>query len=200
MDFVSEIAVHGYVDDRTSPSLLRKTYSRYPEKPILMTEKCFGVGAVSAHKGIQFGSWERAENLTIEMIQNFNKDVVGYLYWNFILDHLGGPNYANNYIDPPIVADESYSSIYKQPMFYALAHFSKFILVGSRRIEAAQCGQDTSLIHAIAYDCPDGSTVVILYNRSDNQTIVNVLDDHVGNMQLTIKPKSINTLIYPSKY
>lgn len=198
LNYTDAIAVHGHSDYKSSSTLLDEIQKKYPGKPIYMTEKSFGIGSVPEPlKGVLLGSWQRAENLTVELIDNLNHGVSAYLYWNFILDNLGGPNYASNFIDSPIIVNESYTAIYKQPMFYAFAHFAKFIPVGSRRIRIRISGRDISLIHAVAYLCPDGTISTILYNFSETKTInLSVIDKSNGVIRLMVKPKSINTLIY----
>lgn len=198
MRYAYGIAVHGHTDYKSSSTLLDEIQEIHPDKPILMTEKSFGIGTVPKPlKGVLLGSWQRAENLTVELIDNFNHGVTAYLYWNFILDNLGGPNYAKNYIDSPIIVDETYTMMYKQPMFYAFAHFAKFIPVGSQRITARIFGTDVSLIHYVAYLCPDESVSMVLYNFSETKTITLVVFDKTkGGIQLVLKPKSINTLMY----
>lgn len=198
LNFTDAIAVHGHSDYKSSSTLFDQTLAAYPDKPLYMTEKSFGIGGVPPPlKGVLLGSWERAENLTVELIDNLNHGLSAYLYWNFILDNLGGPNYAKNYIDSPIVVNEDYTAIYKQPMFYAFAHFAKFIPVGSQRIKATISGTDLSLIHAVAYSSPDGTISLVLYNFSGTKTItLSVVDRRSGVIRLEVKPKSINTLIY----
>lgn len=198
LSYVDAIAVHGHTDYKSSSTLLDETLAAYPDKPIYMTEKSFGIGTIPQPlKGVLLGSWERAENLTVELIDNLNHGVSAYLYWNFILDNLGGPNYAQNYIDSPIIVNESYTAVYKQPMFYAFAHFAKFIPVGSQRISARLSGTDISLIHAVAYSWPDGTISMILYNFSGAKTVdLSVIDKRNGVIRLALKPKSINSLIY----
>lgn len=198
LNYADAIAVHGHIDYQSSSSLLQQTRETYPDKPIYMTEKSFGIGNVPKPlKGVLLGSWQRAENLTVELIDNLNHGLTAYLYWNFILDNLGGPNYAKNYIDSPIIVNENYTAIYKQPMFYAFAHFAKFIPIGSQRITAKISGTDASLINVVAYSCPDGKISMILYNFSDTKTVsLSVLDKSNGVIRLVVKPKSINTLIY----
>jgi glucosylceramidase len=35
----------------------------------------------------------------------------------------GGPNWANNFVDAPILINKTTDEFYKQPMFYFMAHF-----------------------------------------------------------------------------
>ena len=46
------------------------------------------------------------------------------------LDLGGGPNWAENFVDAAVIVDKEKDVFYKQPMFYALAHFSKYIPPG----------------------------------------------------------------------
>ena len=34
-----------------------------------------------------------------------------------------GPNWANNFVDAPIIVNRDTDEFYKQPMYYSLAHF-----------------------------------------------------------------------------
>ncbi len=146
--------------------------------------------------GVLLGSWERAENFTVELIDNLNHGASSFTYWNIILNNLGGPNYANNYVDSPIIVNESYTAIYKQPLFYAFAHF-KFIPVGAHKITARISGTELSSIRALAYSFPDGSIAMVLYNFSGTNTItLSVIDKRRGVIRLSLKPKSISSLIY----
>jgi glucosylceramidase len=39
------------------------------------------------------------------------------------LNEHGGPNWANNFVDAPIITNSTSDEFYKQPMFYILGHF-----------------------------------------------------------------------------
>lgn len=114
-----------------------------------------------------------------------------------ILNFEGGPNYVDNVLDAPIIASENFTEIYKQPMFYAFAHFSKFIRVDCQWIESYMTGWKALKIKSIAFQCPDGDVSVILYNQHPTKTIpVFVLDNLKGSIELKLSPKSINTISY----
>ena len=38
----------------------------------------------------------------------------------------GGPNWADNLVDSPVIVNEEAGEFYKQPMYYALGHISRF--------------------------------------------------------------------------
>jgi glucosylceramidase len=55
---------------------------------------------------VVLGSWERAVNYASDIIQDFNHLVSGWTDWNLVLDMEGGPNWAKNFVDAPIIADK----------------------------------------------------------------------------------------------
>lgn len=95
----------------------------------------------------------------IDIIEDLNHHVSAWIDWNLILDEEGGPNYADNNVDSPIVANES--EIYKQPTFYAMGHFSRFILPDSKRVFAKSSHK---FIKSTGFLRPDGYMAVVLYN------------------------------------
>lgn len=131
------------------------------------------------------------------MIEDFTHSTVGFIDWNLILNYQGGPNYMDNYIDAPITLSEDFNEMHKQPIFYVMAHFSKFITPGSVRIQTHLSGKASKPIRTIAFLRPDGKITVILYNNSGKATIHVVIRDKQGSkVTIKIKPKSINTLVY----
>lgn len=39
------------------------------------------------------------------------------------LDEQGGPNWVQNFVDAPIIVNNTEDEFYKQPMFYTMGHF-----------------------------------------------------------------------------
>ncbi|KAF8357322.1 hypothetical protein PRIPAC_92317, partial [Pristionchus pacificus] len=79
----------------------------------------------------RLGFFFRAERYAHSIIEDLDNWVAGWVDWNMALDTQGGFTWAGNYVDAPIVVDGE--EFYKQPMYYAMAHFSKFLKPGSRR-------------------------------------------------------------------
>merc|ERR1719357_1707980 len=84
--------------------------------------------------------------------------------WNLALDQTGGPNWVKNFVDSPVIVDAQRDVFYKQPTFYSMAHFSKFLWEGSRRV-GVSASVETDL-ESSAFIRPDGSVVLIILNRS----------------------------------
>ena len=53
-----------------------------------------------------------------------NNWVVGWTDWNMALNPQGGPSWANSYYDSPIIVFNGTDTFEKQPMYYAMGHFS----------------------------------------------------------------------------
>ena len=96
-------------------------------------------------------------------LQDLNNYVTGWVDWNLVLDTQGGPNWVGNYVDSPVIVNASANEFYKQPLFYAMAHFSKFVLPRSRRI-GYTISNDT-LIECVAFLRPDNNVAIVLQNR-----------------------------------
>ena len=80
------------------------------------------------------------------------------------LDEQGGPNWANNFVDSPIIVSRVTDEFYKQPMFYAMGHFSKYIPEDSTAIESDVVNNPLQII-ATAVIRPDEMRTVVILNR-----------------------------------
>ena len=58
----------------------------------------------------------------------------------------GGPNWAYNFVDAPIIVNKDTDEFYKNPMYYGLAHFSKFLPEQTYRIHHDDIGYDADRI------------------------------------------------------
>lgn len=185
--------MHWYWDQFFSTTLVEETQRLFPDKILLSTESCAGAAPLMK-QGPLLGSWERAEIYAHSYLDDLQHSFNGYIDWNLILDEQGGPNYVKNFVDAAIIVNmTSGQEIYKQPMFYAIGHFSKFIPEGSIRIEAS-----TSNINIVtaAFERPDRSICVVFFNSAQVEVDVTLVDSIRGNVLITIPPKSIHTIEY----
>lgn len=168
-------------------SVLDLTYSTFPGKQIFNTE-------ISLSE-VKLGSWESAEKLTIDIIDNLKHDSLAYIVNNLILDYEGGPSVDGQLKqDAPILVSEDSTEIFKQPIYYVLAHFSKYITPGSVRLDTYT---DKYLdVLTLAYLRPDDKIAVIMYNKLEKTVPVVFSDMYQGMLELQLQPKSINTMIY----
>ncbi|KAK3891889.1 hypothetical protein Pcinc_004247 [Petrolisthes cinctipes] len=150
-------------------------------------------------------SWflEQAELYAINIIQTSNHHVTGWIDWNFALNTEGGPNWAESPTDAPIIIDAEKDEFYKQPMYYAMGHFSKYVPAGSVAvpswIETDPTGGETTLIekdiHTAAFIHPNCHLVVVILNRGEDEHVVNYLTDLGNYVSVKVSARSIQTLL-----
>uniref|UniRef100_A0A8C5EZP2 Glucosylceramidase n=1 Tax=Gouania willdenowi TaxID=441366 RepID=A0A8C5EZP2_GOUWI len=126
--------------------------------------------------------------------EDLNQYVVGWTDWNLALDLTGGPNWVKNFVDSPVIVDAKQDVFYKQPTFYSMAHFSKFLWEGSQRVGLSASTQ-TKLEYS-AFIRPDQSVVLIILNRSPSEVEFEVWDPAVGFLQATAPAHSLLTLAW----
>lgn len=82
-----------------------------------------------------------------------------------VLDLNGGPTWINNFVDSPIIVNATGDEFYKQPMYYALAHVSKYVPAGSVRIDVSPSAiSAVEGIETVGFLRPDKSVALIIYN------------------------------------
>ncbi|XP_033106279.1 lysosomal acid glucosylceramidase-like [Anneissia japonica] len=200
--YVSGIAVHWYYDDLFPASVLTQTHELFPDYFMLGTEACEGY--LPLDRAVILGSWERGEAYSKDIIEDMNNFVAGWVDWNLVLDMEGGPNWVSNFVDAPIIADLENDVIYKQPMFYHLAHLSKFVEPDSVRIGVTTKCTATSgcnKFDSIAFELPDesGRVAVVVSNRNNKQADIKICETEVGCIRTTVASRSIQTFIYTNK-
>ncbi|KJH42620.1 O-Glycosyl hydrolase family 30 [Dictyocaulus viviparus] len=189
--YVDGIGVHWYFNNFMPAKILTVTHNRYPEKFILATEAC--TGSLFVHGPI-LGDWYRAEEYAEDIIMNLNNYVVGWTDWNMCLNEQGGPTWVNNFVDSPIIVNATADEFYKQPMFYAMGHFSKFIKSGAVRIDTKVVGSQKILATSVVYQ---GRRTVVLINKKSTPTSVSVNDALTKQyLHFTVAPHSIVTLLW----
>lgn len=174
--YVHGIAVHWYLDSLVSPKILQLTHEKFPNKFIFATEACHALGSFGP--AVILGSFERAESYMRDIIEDLNHWVTGWTDWNIALDLKGGPNWANNFVDSPIIVNTTADEFLKQPMFYAMGHFSKFIPEGSVRIELKSEGlNNANLAHVAFKNEQNKQIILILLNKSSQNVKYSIGDE-----------------------
>ncbi|XP_056142438.1 lysosomal acid glucosylceramidase isoform X2 [Lampris incognitus] len=128
---------------------------------------------------------------------DLNHYVVGWTDWNLALDRGGGPNWVKNFVDSTVIVDADRDIFFKQPTFYSMAHFSKFLWEGSRRV-GVSTSKETAL-EVTAFIRPDGSVVLTILNRSSSTVQFEVWDPAVGYIPATAPARSLLTLAWNTR-
>jgi len=128
-----------------------------------------------------------------DIIGCLNSWVDGWIDWNMVLDTKGGPNWFENWCVAPIIVDPEIDEVYITPIYYALAHFSKYIRPGAVRIGFEN--PDEELMVTAAQN-PDGSIAVVMLNMNEEPKNIN-LSLGEANVNLRISEKAIQTIVLP---
>jgi len=135
---------------------VQQVHDAWPDKRLLFTEGC-------QEGGPHHGSWELGERYARSMINDLNRWTVGWIDWNLLLDHDGGPNHVGNFCSAPIHTNASFDGLTYQSSYYYIGHFARFVRPGARRVHCAAPHHD---IEAAAFRNVDGSSAVIVMNRN----------------------------------
>ena len=117
-----------------------------------------------------------------DIIGCLNNWVDGWVDWNMVLDTKGGPNWFKNWCIAPVIVNPETDEVYFTPLYYTMAHFSKYI-----RPEAKVIGLENSdkELQVTAAQNIDGSIAVIIFNEGkikksfklllgEKETLVNI--------------------------
>ena len=113
----------------------------------------------------------------------------------------GGPNWANNECDSPIILDTANKTrFYKQPMYYALAHFSAYVPRNSTRILVDSTSKSVlkAPMECTAFKTPSGHIVLVVLNKGPLSTTVEYSVTYGDKTipKLVAPPNSLHTLVW----
>ena len=97
-----------------------------------------------------------------DIIGCLNNWVDGWVDWNMVLDRQGGPNWKKNWCIAPVIVDPEKDEVYLTPLYYVMAHFSKFIRPGAEVLAVDNKEKDLMITAALN---PDQSVAVVVFNQ-----------------------------------
>lgn len=180
--YIWGIGFHWYSGDQFDN--VAKTYHDFPDKHLLFTEGCI-------EGGVKLGQWDRGEIYAHNIIGDLKNGTEGWIDWNMVLDHTGGPNHAGNLCDAPIIIDTNTGKIHYQSSYYYIGHFSKYIHTGAKHIS---CRSNDNNLEMIAFLNPDSKIIFIVLNRK-NEDIEFTLELSGYSVPIKSLRHSIQTLI-----
>ncbi len=119
----------------------------------------------------------------VDIIGCLNNWVDGWVDWNMVLDKQGGPNWFKNWCVAPVIVDPEKDEVYFTPLYYTMAHFSKFMRPGAVKIG---CTMNHKKLISTAVKNPDATIAIVVFNPTDE---IQTLEIHLNNQ---IKRISIN--------
>lgn len=192
--YISGIALHWYNEQLTSPNKLTAVHNKFPSHFLLNTEACTGWIGPSSERGVHLGEWSRGNKYSHSIIENLSHWSAGWVDWNLALNMRGGPNWVNNIVDSPIIVDAKNQAFYKQPMYYHLGHFSKFVPPGSQRISVTSSRYHS--LEFIGFVTPQSNTILVVLNTQAKSASISIRDSKAGMIFDMIPAFSIQTYIW----
>lgn len=206
-------AIHWYASTFDwFPESLNFTHSLAPEKHIIQSEACVD-GQVPAWKDDAWywskeakdwgWTWAPEDQKYLhpkyvpvyryarDMIGCMNNWVDGWVDWNMVLDRQGGPNWFKNWCGAPVIVDPKTDEVYFTPLYYTMAHFSKYIRPGAVRIGFENT--DEKLMVTAAQN-PDGTIAVVLLNMDPEAKNIKLLLGETS-VDVQISAHAIQTLV-----
>jgi glucosylceramidase len=206
-------AVHWYESTyEVFPDELQYAHNKAPDKYLLETEACVDSEIPKwkdddwywQKEATDWGwDWASEEDKHLhpkyrpvyryarDIIGCMNNWVDGWVDWNMVLDTKGGPNWFENWCVAPVIVDPDKDEVYFTPLFYTMAHFSRFVRPGAKRIDFES--SDESL-QVTAAQNPDGTIAVIVFNPTMEQKTFNLSLTEQTQM-INISPQALQTII-----
>jgi glucosylceramidase len=160
-------------------------HEAFPDKAMISSEN-------GSLPGLQIGQWYPGEVMAYGIFGDMNHFSSGWIFWNIILDEMGGPVHDGNYCDALLIADTKKDEIIYESLYYYLGHFSKFIRPGAKRVGFSRF---TDKLEITSFKNPNGKIAVVIMNRNDYD-IKYKLRCEYGLASFVSLPHSIMTLVY----
>ncbi|MFB9053962.1 glycoside hydrolase family 30 beta sandwich domain-containing protein [Formosa undariae] len=126
-----------------------------------------------------------------DIIGCLNNWVDGWVDWNMVLDRQGGPNWFENWCVAPVIVDPDADEVYFTPLYYTMAHFSKYMRPGAAVI-GVENSDDSLMVSSVKN--PDGSIAVVLFNETKTPKNIS-LTLHENTVEFSIDAQAIQTVM-----
>jgi len=126
-----------------------------------------------------------------DMIGTLNNWVDGWIDWNMVLDRQGGPNWAENWCVAPVIVDPELDEVYFTPLYFTMAHFSRYIRPGAVRIGHSHTDSE---IMVTAVQNPDGSFAVVILNQENETRGIGLILNGITH-EFSIQGNALQTIL-----
>lgn len=210
-------AIHWYASTfEVFPDALQYAHQKAPDKHLIQTEACVDAevpkwkdDAWYWKKEATDWGWDWAPEKDKHLhpkyapVTRYARDIIGclnnwvdgWIDWNMVLDKQGGPNWFKNWCVAPVIVDPEKDEVYFTPIYYTLAHFSKYIRPGAVRIGVAHTSED---LLVTAAKNPDGTLALVVFNEGNEPKGIQ-LSLSGKRAEITISGKAIQTVVIPNK-
>jgi glucosylceramidase len=214
--YYSGTAIHWYESTYDYfPEDLQYAHKKSPEKYLIETEGCVDSEIPKwqddkwywSKEATDWGwDWASPEDKHLHPkyapVNRYARDIIGclnnwvdgWIDWNMVLDKQGGPNWFENWCVAPVIVDPENDEVYFTPIYYTLAHFSKYIRPGAKVIEVKN--PDETLMITAAKN-PDGTIAVVVFNEGETPKNLNLTLNGISAF-IQISGQAIQTIIIPN--
>ncbi len=191
LDSADGIGYHFYSGD---PEVIKDAVAYFPNKEVWVTEASGG----------------KPENVTwfmrntTQCLRSIKSGAKGYILWNLVLNPIGGPNWTNDYggnvhgdCTGLVTYDDKTGELTYPDDYYAVAHFSKYILPGAKLVESTDTGVDSEYKYLNMVSLNENGTMVINAINSDpiNDMVYKfVLGDKV--LEIKLAKRDVVTMVW----
>ena len=206
-------AIHWYESTyEVFPEALQYAHNKAPNKYLIQTEAC--VDSEVPHWQDDAWYWKKeatdwgwdwasekdkylhpkyapVNRYAEDIIGCLNNQVDGWVDWNMVLDRQGGPNWFKNWCVAPVIVDAENDEVYFTPLYYVMAHFSKFMRPGAIKIG---CDINNKDLKVTAVQNPDNSIALVIFNPTEQSYVIEI---NISNNKSTISipAKALQTVI-----
>ena len=129
-----------------------------------------------------------------DIIGCLNNWVDGWVDWNMVLDTKGGPNWFKNWCIAPVIVDPDKDEVYFTPLYYTMAHFSKYIRPGAKVIDVENLNKELQIA---ATKNLDGTIAIVVFNEGETEQNFN-LTLYKKSIDIHINAQALQTIIIPT--
>jgi glucosylceramidase len=206
-------AVHWYESTyEVFPEALQYAHNKAPNKHLIQTEACvdseiphwqddawywkkeatdWGWDWASEQDKYLHPKYAPVNRYAEDIIGCLNNQVDGWVDWNMVLDRQGGPNWFKNWCVAPVIVDAENDEVYFTPLYYVMAHFSKFMRPGAIKIG---CDVNNKDLKVTAVQNPDKSIALVIFNPTEqsHSIEINISNDKSA---ISIPAKALQTVV-----
>ena len=191
-DDIWGLAFHWYSGDHFDA--LEMTHNAFPDKPLLLTEYCISDLNVETSV-IPHTSWKSVDAYAHELIGDFNHHMAAETTWNLLVDETGGPFHDRaKGTAAQIVVNPEKDELFFEPIYYAIAHFSRFVKRGAVRIGTSSF---SGAIGVTAFRNPGGELIAIVLNRGEKAEKLRLRIEGI-TAPVDLPGRSLSTFIIPA--
>lgn len=206
-------AIHWYESTyEVFPEALQYAHNKAPNKYLIQTEAC--VDSEVPHWQDDAWYWKKeatdwgwdwasekdkylhpkyapVNRYAEDIIGCLNNQVDGWVDWNMVLDRQGGPNWFKNWCVAPVIVDAENDEVYFTPLYYVMAHFSKFMRPGAIKIG---CDVNNKDLKVTAVQNPDESIALVIFNPTTTKYTIEIQINN-QNTVISIDAKALQTVV-----